>query len=41
MGDKRIECRLLVGKTEGRRPRRRWIDNIEMNLADTEWRVVD
>jgi hypothetical protein len=36
MGEKRIVYRLLVGKPEGRiplgRPRRRWIDNIKMDL---------
>jgi hypothetical protein len=26
--------RLLVGKTEGKRPRRRWEDNIKMNLRE-------
>jgi hypothetical protein len=37
MGEKRNVYRLLVGKSEGKRPlgrtRRRWIDNIEMDLA--------
>jgi hypothetical protein len=36
MGEKRNVCRLLVGKPEGKRPlgrpRRRWIDNIKMDL---------
>jgi hypothetical protein len=36
MGEKRKVYRLLVGKTEGKRPlgrpRRRWIDNIKMDL---------
>jgi hypothetical protein len=36
MGEKRDVYRLLVGKTEGKRllgrPRRRWIDNIKMDL---------
>jgi hypothetical protein len=31
----------LVGKTDGKRqlgrPRRRWIDNIMMDLGETEW----
>jgi hypothetical protein len=35
--EKRNSCRLLVGKTDGRRqlgrPRRRWVDNIKMDLA--------
>jgi hypothetical protein len=36
MGDKRNVYRLLVGKPEGKRPlgrpRRRWVDNIKMDL---------
>ena len=36
MGEKRVVYRLLVGKPEGRRPlgrpRRRWVDNIRMDL---------
>jgi hypothetical protein len=36
MGEKRFVFRLLVGKPEGKRPlgrpRRRWIDNIKMDL---------
>jgi hypothetical protein len=38
MGEKRNVYRLLVGKPEGRRPlarpRRRWIDNIKMDLVE-------
>jgi hypothetical protein len=37
MGEKRNAYRLLVGKPEGkiplRRPRRRWVDNIRMDLG--------
>jgi hypothetical protein len=37
--------RLLVGKPEGRRPlgrlRRRWVDNIKMDLGDIGWCGVD
>jgi hypothetical protein len=37
--------RLLVGKPEGKRPlgrpRRRWIDNIKMDLLEIEVSVVD
>jgi hypothetical protein len=40
-----IAYRLLVGKPEGRRPlgrlRRRWLDNIRMNLAEVGWVDVD
>jgi hypothetical protein len=36
MGEKSNACRLLVGKPEGRRPpgrpRRRWLDNIGMDI---------
>jgi hypothetical protein len=39
MGEKRKAYRLLVGKPEGKRPlgrpRRRWVDNIMMDLG--EW----
>jgi hypothetical protein len=45
MGEKRNVYRLLVGKPEGKRPlerpRRRWIDNIMMDLLETELCVVD
>jgi hypothetical protein len=34
-----------VGKPEGKRrqkrPRRRWVDNINLDLEDTEWDGVD
>jgi hypothetical protein len=42
---KKNECRLLVGKPKGRRPleraRRRWVDNIKMDLLDIGWGGVD
>jgi hypothetical protein len=45
MGEKRDVCRLLVGKPEGKRPlgrpRRRWIDNIKMDLLEIGSNVVD
>jgi hypothetical protein len=45
MGEKRNAYRLLVGKPEGRRPlgrpRRRWVDNIRMDLVDVGWGDVD
>jgi hypothetical protein len=45
MGEKRNVYRLLVGKPEGRRPlgrpRRRWIDNIKMDLLEIGLSVVD
>jgi hypothetical protein len=45
MGEKRNVYRLLVGNTEGKRPvgrpRRRWIDNIKMDLLEIGLNVVD
>jgi hypothetical protein len=45
MGDKRNAYRLLVGKPEGKRPlgrpRRRWMDNIEMDIGEVGWRDVN
>jgi hypothetical protein len=45
MGEKRNAYRLLVGKPEGRgplgRPRRRWLDNIRMNLVEVGGGDVD
>jgi hypothetical protein len=45
MGEKRNVYRLLVGKPEGKiplgRPRRKWIDNIEMDLLEIGVSVVD
>jgi hypothetical protein len=45
MGEKRSSYRLLVGKREGRRPlgrpRRRWMDNIRMDLGEVGWGDVD
>jgi hypothetical protein len=39
------ENRLLVGKPEGKRPlerpRRRWVDNIRMDLGEVGWGDVD
>jgi hypothetical protein len=40
MGEKRNAYRLLVGKPVGKRPlgrpRRRWVDNIRMDLGEVE-----
>jgi hypothetical protein len=45
MREKRNVYRLLVGKPEGKRPlgrpRRRWIDNINMNLLELGLNVLD
>jgi hypothetical protein len=44
-GEKRNACRILVGKSEGKRPlgrpRRRWVDNIKIDLRDIEWNDMD
>jgi hypothetical protein len=44
-GEKRNAYRLLVGKPEGKRPlgrpRRRWVDNIRMDLEEVGWGDVD
>jgi hypothetical protein len=45
MGEKRNAYRILVGKPERRRPlgrpRRRWVDNIKIDLRDIGWDGVD
>jgi hypothetical protein len=44
-GEKMNTCRSLVGKPEGKRPlgrpRRRWVDNIRIDLVEVEWSDVD
>jgi hypothetical protein len=41
MGERSVAYRALVGKLEGRRPlgrsRRRWEDNIKMDLREVGW----
>jgi hypothetical protein len=46
MGAKRNAYRILVGKPEGTRPlgrvgRRRWVDNIKIDLREIGWDGVD
>ena len=45
MGDERAVYRVLVGKPEGRRPlgrpRRRWVDNIRMDLQEVGCGYMD
>jgi hypothetical protein len=44
MGAKRNAYRILVGKPEGKRPlgrpRRRWVDNIKMDLREIGWHGI-
>jgi hypothetical protein len=44
-GEKRSAYRILVGKLEGKRslgrPRRRWGDNIKMDLREIDWGGMD
>jgi hypothetical protein len=37
LGEKRNTYRILVGKPEGYRPRRRWEDNVRMDLRKIGW----
>jgi hypothetical protein len=45
VGEKANAYKFLVGKPEGMRPlgrpRRRWVDNIKMDLGEIEWGGVD
>jgi hypothetical protein len=45
MWERRNAYRVLVGKPEGRRPlerpRRRWLNNIKMNLREIGWESMD
>jgi hypothetical protein len=43
--EKRNACRISVGKPEGKRPlgrpRRRWVDNIQIDLREIGWDCMD
>jgi hypothetical protein len=45
MGETRNAYRILVGMPEGKsplgRPRRRWVDNMKMELREIGWDGVD
>jgi hypothetical protein len=45
MGAKRNAYRILMGKSEGKRPlgraRRRWVDNIKIDLREIGWDGMD
>jgi hypothetical protein len=45
MGEKRNAYRILVGNPEGKRPlgrpRRRWVDNINIDLRQIGWDGMD
>jgi hypothetical protein len=45
MGEKRNACRILVEKPQVKRPlgrpRRRWVDNIKMDLREIGWDGMD
>jgi hypothetical protein len=44
-GEKRNACGILVGKPEGKRslgiPRRKWVDNIRIDLREIGWNDMD
>jgi hypothetical protein len=45
MGERRNAYRILVGNPEGKRPlgspRRRWVDNIKLDLREIGWDGMD
>jgi hypothetical protein len=45
MGEMRNAYRILVARPEGKRtlgrPRRRWVDNIKMDVREVGWGIMD
>jgi hypothetical protein len=41
MGKKKYAYRILVGKPGEKRPIRRWVDNIKIDLREIEWDGMD
>jgi hypothetical protein len=45
IGEKRNAYRLVTGNPDGKtplgRPRRRWVDNVRMDLGEVRWGDVD
>jgi hypothetical protein len=45
MGEKRNTYGILVGKPQGKRPlvrrKRRWVDNVNMDLGEIVWGCMD
>jgi hypothetical protein len=41
MGETRNVYRILVGKLEGKRPIRRWVDNIKIDFREIGWDGMD
>jgi hypothetical protein len=40
-GEKRNAFKILMGKLEWNRTRRRWVDNIKIDLREIEWDGMD
>jgi hypothetical protein len=40
-GEKRNAYRILLGKSDGKRPRRSWVDIVKMDLKEIGWDGMD